>query len=106
MKRVVWMFIPAMICGVIFTSFVGCDKAEKIEPEVQSHDEKVIVTDENGKVVTEITVVEDTQTFPKIIEIDFETLEKILRLINEEMMRSLMESSPISNGVQSESVVE
>ena len=111
MKRVNLFLVATFV--VASAVFVGCDKQEKMEPEVQSHNGKVIATleDEKVAVITEFIVVEDT---PMFVEIDFETLEKILRSINEELMRSstekmmqsLMENSLLTNVAQPENAVE
>ena len=106
MKRINLFLIAAFVAASAV--FVGCDKEEKMEPEVQSHDGKEIITleDENGEVITEFVVVEDMPTFSKFKEIDFELVEKMMRSINEDMIRSLMESSLINNVVQPENAVE
>ena len=106
MKRINLFLVAAFVAASAM--FVGCDKEEKRESEVQSHDGKEIITleDENGEVITEFVVVEDMPTFSKFKEIDFELVEKMMRSINEEMIRSLMESSLINNVVQPENAVK
>ena len=103
MKRVNLFLVAAFVAAS--TVFVGCDKEDKIEPKVQSHDESTIITveDESGKIITEFVIVEDMPTFPKSTEFNLDLLDKMMRSLTEDMMqrltenmmRSLMESSPI-----------
>ena len=94
MKRVNLFLVTTFVAASAV--FVGCDKQEIMEPEVQS---------------TEFIVVEDT---PMFVEIGFEALEKFLRSINEElvrsstekMMQSLIENSLLTNVAQPENAVE
>ena len=103
MKKVNLFLIAAFVAAS--TVFVGCDKEDRIELNVQSHDENTIITveDESGKIITEFSIVEDMPTFSKSAEIDLDLLDKMMRSLTEDMvqrlsenmMRSLMESSLI-----------